>query len=271
MRLRDALRQVLPDDVRYWLRTVHDHRRLVARGRFNLGYCVICERRTMFVWEEASLREHYRCVRCDSIPRWRAAIHVLNLCYPAWRDLSIFESSPGGMGSGKLKRECARYIPSHFWPGMKLGAVFQGIRCEDLTRLTFPDDSFDLVVTQDVFEHVLQPDRAFSEVARILRPGGSHVFTVPFVRGHATFVRAEMTPVGLHHLAPPNYHRNPIDNEGTLVVTEWGDDLVDFIRRHSCLDTEVYDIHDRRLGLDGESLEVFVSRKTGPLMAGISR
>jgi len=154
-----------------------------------------------------ALREHYRCVRCDSIPRWRAVIHVLNLCYPAWRDLSIFESSPGGTGSEKLKRECARYIPSHFGPGIELGAVFQGIRCEDLTRLTFPDDSFDLVVTQDVFEHVLQPDRAFSEVARVLRPGGSHVFTVRFVQGHATFVRAEMTPVGLHYLAPPTLRR----------------------------------------------------------------
>jgi hypothetical protein len=81
-----------------------------------------------------------------------------------------------------------------------------------------------------------------------------------------------MTPVGLHHLAPPNYHRNPIDNEGALVVTEWGDDLVDFIRRHNRLDTKVYDIHGRRLGLDGEFLEVFVSLKTGaPIVAGISR
>jgi SAM-dependent methyltransferase len=118
-----------------------------------------------------------------------------------------------------------------------------------------------LVVTQDVFEHVFQPDRAFSEVARILRPGGSHLFTVPLSRGTNTFTRAEMTPAGLRHLAPPDYHGNPIHAEGPLVVTEWDDDLVDFIWRHSRLETDVYDIHDRRLGLDGQYLDVFVSRK----------
>jgi len=188
-------------------------------------------------------------------------IHVLNLCYPDWRDLSIFESSPGGTSSEKLKTECGRYVPSHFWPGVEPGTPLRGIRCEDLRRLTFPDSSFDLVVTQDVFEHVFQPERAFSEVARILRPGGGHLFTVPLSRGTNTFVRAEMTPAGLRYLASPDYHGNPINAEGALVVTEWGDDLVDFIWRHSRLETEVYDIHDRRLGLDGQYLDVFVSRK----------
>ena len=259
--IRKMVRQVIPDDISYWLRTVHRHRSLVTRGHFNLGYCVICERRTMFVWNDTYLRNHYRCVRCSSLPRWRAVIHVLNSSYPDWRDLSILESSPSGVGSEKLKAECARYVPSHFWPNVELGTFFRGTRCEDLTQLTYPDESFDLVVTQDVFEHVLQPERAFSEVARILRPGGSHVFTVPFSRGSKTFVRAEMTPAGLRYLAPPDYHCNPISNAGALVVTDWGDDLVDIIRRHGHLETEVFEIHDRRLGLDGQYLEVFVSRK----------
>jgi SAM-dependent methyltransferase len=149
-------------------------------------------------------------------------IHVLNLCYPHWRDLTIFESSPGGASSEKLRAECSHYVPSHFWPAVEPGTLVQGIRCEDLRRLTLPDGSFDLVVTQDVFEHVLQPDRAFSEVARILRPGGAHVFTVPLSRGSNTFVRAEMTPAGLRHLAAPNYHGNPISAEGALVGNRLG-------------------------------------------------
>lgn len=200
MRLREMLRHALPDQVRYWLRTAHSHRSLVARGRFNLGYCVICERRTMFVWKETYLRNHYRCVRCWSLPRWRAVIQVLNLSYPGWRDLSIFESSPGGMGSEKLQAECVRYVPSHFWPNIELGTVFQGIRCEDLAHLTFPDGSFDLVVTQDVFEHVLQPERAFSEVARILRPGGGARVYSPFL-SPTQDIRASRDDAG--RAAPP--------------------------------------------------------------------
>ena len=50
---------------------------------------------------------------------------------------------------------------------------------EDLMRLSFGDESFDLVVTSDTLEHVPDPMRAFREVHRVLRPGGHHVFTVP--------------------------------------------------------------------------------------------
>ena len=41
-----------------------DRYRAYARGRFNRGYCVICERRTVFIEESGSLREGYRCRSC---------------------------------------------------------------------------------------------------------------------------------------------------------------------------------------------------------------
>lgn len=40
-------------------------------------------------------------------------------------------------------------------------------------RLPFDDGSFDAVFSTDTFEHVMDLDRAFSEIARVLRPGGS--------------------------------------------------------------------------------------------------
>lgn len=43
------------------------------------------------------------------------------------------------------------------------------------TELPFPDNSFDAVWTLDVLEHVPQPERALSEMRRVLRPGG-HLF-----------------------------------------------------------------------------------------------
>jgi GT2 family glycosyltransferase/glycosyltransferase involved in cell wall biosynthesis/SAM-dependent methyltransferase len=52
-------------------------------------------------------------------------------------------------------------------------------RSKDLNHTTFDDDSFDLIVTNDVFDHVPEPGgRAFAEILRLLRPGGAHVFTV---------------------------------------------------------------------------------------------
>lgn len=40
------------------------------------------------------------------------------------------------------------------------------------TELPFPDDSFDAVWTIDVLEHVPHPEKALSEIRRVLRPGG---------------------------------------------------------------------------------------------------
>jgi ubiquinone/menaquinone biosynthesis C-methylase UbiE len=43
--------------------------------------------------------------------------------------------------------------------------------------LPFADDSFDVVVMTEVIEHLLQPERAVWEVARVLKPGGVYVMT----------------------------------------------------------------------------------------------
>lgn len=40
------------------------------------------------------------------------------------------------------------------------------------------DASFDVLISQDVFPHVPDQAAAFAETARVLRPGGAHVFTV---------------------------------------------------------------------------------------------
>ena len=50
---------------------------------------------------------------------------------------------------------------------------------EDIQSLSWPDKSFDLVLTSETLEHVPDPDTALRETYRILRPGGRHVLTVP--------------------------------------------------------------------------------------------
>jgi SAM-dependent methyltransferase len=128
--------------------------------------------------------------------------------------------------------------------------------------MTFPDEVFDIVITQDVFEHVMNPDKAFLEIARTLKQGGAHIFTVPYYRGKKTVVRAVESSNGTDYLMEPAYHGNPIDEKGSLVVTEWGDDLLDYIDATSGMKTEVFNVHDPYLGLEAEFLDVFVSRKS---------
>jgi SAM-dependent methyltransferase len=187
---------------------------------------------------------------------------VLSKHFPNWQKLSIHESSPTGAASAKISRESKNYVASQFFPDVPRGQMKGNERSEDLEQLTFDNESFDLTITQDVFEHVLRPEKAFAEIARTLKPNGAHVFTVPYYRGRKTVVRARPDgPGGIKHLMKPDYHGNPIDANGSLVITEWGDELGDFILRTSGMTTTIFNFFDPRFGLEGEFLDVLISRK----------
>ena len=49
--------------------------------------------------------------------------------------------------------------------------------------LPFPAESFDTILSNDVMEHIKEPDTAWSEMARVLRPQGKLIVSVPFLYG----------------------------------------------------------------------------------------
>ena len=101
-----------------------------------------------------------------------------------------------------------------------------------MTRLTYADGSFDLVISQDVMEHVADPVTGFAETARVLRPGGAHLFTIPQDPALPTSVtRTRLVGGAIEHLLPPEYHGDPVRPEGALVFTDYGADLPDLIAR----------------------------------------
>ena len=62
---------------------------------------------------------------------------------------------------------------------MSVGTIHSsGIRCENVEKLTFSAERFNLIISQDVFEHVCDPWKGFAEIHRVLKNGGYHVFTV---------------------------------------------------------------------------------------------
>ncbi|HVF05295.1 MAG TPA: methyltransferase domain-containing protein [Frankiaceae bacterium] len=234
--------------------------REVASGRLHPGRCPICGP-TLFHLIGDWHRDEYRCRRCGSIPRQRAIIKVLHDVAPRWRTSRIFESSPSGPASAYIKDRCAAYEPSQLFSDMPSGTYVDGVRREDLQELTLPNASVDVVVTQDVLEHVLEPDRAFREIARVLVPGGVHVFTVPIFPRPTTVVRAEPDGRGgIRNLLPEDFHGNPLGG-GSLVTREWGEDIVDYIAAATGHPTTRYDTDARRYGLLGTMKDVFVTRR----------
>ena len=70
-------------------------------------------------------------------------------------------------------------------------------------RLPFPDGHFDTVLCTQVLEHVEDLERAAAEIARVLRPGGHALVTVPFLypTHEAPYDFQRLTHLGLAGLA----------------------------------------------------------------------
>jgi SAM-dependent methyltransferase len=49
----------------------------------------------------------------------------------------------------------------------------------DACDLKYPEDAFDLVFSFHALEHIARPETALSEMARVLRPGGSYLIGTP--------------------------------------------------------------------------------------------
>ena len=229
------------------------------------GYCPCCEEETFFIAKNSWLRDYFKCLVCGSLPRERALMLTIKNEYTNWSNLKIHESSPGERGHSKLLKEKARfYIQTHFYRDKALGTVINGFRNENLESQTFQDETFDLVITADVMEHIYNPAEAFREIHRTLKPGGAHILSVPLVNKHRSTQKwATMNPDGSpNFLYEPDWHGNPIDKQGSPVTFHWGYDIKDFISTCTGDECEIFFIDDLYYGIRAEYIEIIVARKT---------
>jgi hypothetical protein len=231
----------------------------------NSGFCICCDSPTTFLAVNPWHRDYYRCMKCLSIPRERALLLALQKHYPDWRNLSIHESSPGKVQiTRRFESECSNYVQSQFFSDCEPGSRVGPFVCQNLEKQTFADNSFDLVITQDVLEHIFHPSDALKEIHRTLKPGGAHIFSVPVINRHrksevwATLSK-DSKVVFTHS---PEYHNSPVNENGCPVSMHWGFDIVEYIRANTGMDTIIEDEFDFQHGLSARYLEIFVSRKS---------
>jgi SAM-dependent methyltransferase len=201
-------------------------------------FCHICGCQSSFLSPEGvSLREAM-CPECEATQRASdiagVIIHTflkndtlplfkisLSLAY-----LKIYEAQSTG-----IIHDCLKNFPdyhcSEYFDDVKPGELHRnGIICQDLQKLTFSDNSFDLVITQDVFEHIQDPDKAFVEIYRVLKPGGFHIFTIPYHEGKKTLRRITIEDGKEILKYPPVYHGDPLRERGAPVFSDFGEDLI---------------------------------------------
>lgn len=113
-------------------------------------------------------------------------------------------------------KECEGYTCCEYFSQVPSGSIYNDILCVDLCNIPFDENTFDIVISEDVLEHICDFEKAMKEILRVLKVGGKHIFTVPLHEGRKTIGRQDKEKV---------YHGDPIHEEGCLVVTDWGDDI----------------------------------------------
>ena len=132
-------------------------------------------------------------------------------------------------------RWLGQYLPhnlelSDFLQDAEIVPIGQALH-QNLCALTYGPESFDLVICNDVFEHVYDLPKALEEVHRVLKPGGRLLATFPMAFGQQeSIIKAEYQ--GQRQAAlfrgEPEYHGDPIrPTRGSLVYQIPGWEILD--------------------------------------------
>lgn len=167
-----------------------------------------------------------RCVRCGASPVHWAIGMALSKYASNLKTAHVCELSSRGPLAMYLKSRARSVALSEFFPNVPPGTERNGIRCEDVRRLSYADETFDIVTHTEVLEHVPDDAKAFAEMHRVLRPNGTLLFTVP-LSGAATLERAQFRNAAIEHLQPPVYHHDPLKSESILAFRDYGRDIVE--------------------------------------------
>ena len=67
-----------------------------------------------------------------------------------------------------LKRNFKEFVFSEYFEGVDSGKLINKILSQDVQNTSFKNNQFNLITSNQVFEHVPDLDKAFSECSRIL-------------------------------------------------------------------------------------------------------
>jgi SAM-dependent methyltransferase len=228
------------------VQAANHHASLAGWMLYRLGWCNVCGRHSVFFCDDARLaREQLACAFCGATSRYRSIARGV---------LRAVAEKTGVVGDSiaslRLKRSGTSLriydtqvaSPSYRIPEMLSGCPFvevqtsqfkperppgealgEGITNQNLEGLTFVDHSFDVVITSDVMEHVRLADRAHREIRRVLRPGGTYLFTVPHFRDRdQTVMRVRINdaddPGRDEDILPREYHGDGNSESGQAMV-----------------------------------------------------
>jgi SAM-dependent methyltransferase len=176
----------------------------IYKWRFSLGDCAFCGRSIFLSLEPNEFMT--RCLRCRANITGLSLIPIIKSHFNSTAGKRAYEMSSYGITLAYLRRAFSDVTTSEYMPNAEPGSIVGGTLIQDVQRLTFPDEYFDLITSNQVFEHVPDDIQGFRECLRVLRHGGAMIFTVPLKNIPKTKQLAKLTNSDIVHLETPEYH-----------------------------------------------------------------
>lgn len=237
------------------------------------GFCEVCEMETRLLvdWNHSygnapNYRERMVCRFCGLNNRQRFMVSFLKrlISCDKVKDVYLYEQVTGFYRYIRENLSVNVVGSEYLGFGQKPGTIIKGIRHEDALNLSLEDNSLDMIVSNDVYEHVPDIEKSFGEAYRVLKVGGNLVFTIPFsIDKYRTERRAELAENGkVVNLLPEIYHGNPMDRKGSLVFYDFGWDILDLCKKAGFRDAYALGYYSVSRGYMGNGLQLmFVAEK----------
>jgi predicted SAM-dependent methyltransferase/rubredoxin len=137
--------------------------------------CPVCGQRSVFTAFGDPPRPLARCRACGSLERHRLLYLYLRQETSLFEDkLSVLHFSPEkGLSAALRAQKNLVYATSWYEPDR--AADFH----LDLTDLSLPDESWDVMIVYHILEHITEDRKAMREMYRVMKPGGWAVVQVP--------------------------------------------------------------------------------------------
>ena len=199
--------------------------------------CYICGEETHFLVGKSTNLKASSCAKCGSALRCSDLVKclleeleiengILSDVATLKGQLSILNASANGTVHNGL-RKMDNYVGTEYIPGVESGKIMwcgigsDDLLCMDLQKIPFEDNTFDIVISEEVMEHIQDYNKALDEVYRVLKPGGIYIFTIPLMEGKKTQSRIGKKKY-YHGFAPQLY----------FVYTDFGDDIIEILNMH---------------------------------------
>lgn len=239
------------------------------------GYCQCCEKNALFLadWQYSdgtapNYRERLFCNHCGLNSRQRFILHYAKNILKGRNEISkifCYEQTTDFYRHLTKRMNNADVTGSEYLGGDKTsGEIINGIRCEDALGLSFKNESFDIIISNDVYEHVPAVSTALHEAYRCLKKDGKLIFSLPFyMHDKVSRQRAFIDDSGRTvHLLPEQYHANPVSRKGSLVYYDFGWDILNFCKEAGFKDAYIVAYYSMMYGHIGNGAQfIFCAEK----------